>query len=61
MQKPSIDSTSSYQFGGECMIQAQRGLLERQSLEDSCLSADGEIANSCKYFLLIMNNVLIAM
>lgn len=24
------------------MIQAQHGLLERQSLEDSCLIADGE-------------------
>ena len=60
VQKPLIASTSSYQFGGERMIKAQQGLLEWQSLEDSCLSADGEeIVNSCKYFLLIMNNVLI--
>lgn len=42
VEKPSIASTSSYQFGGERMIKAQRGLLERQSLEDSCLIADGE-------------------
>ncbi|KAF8814601.1 hypothetical protein BYT27DRAFT_7249906 [Phlegmacium glaucopus] len=42
VEKPSIASTSSYQFGGDRMIKAQRGLLERQSLEDSCLSADGE-------------------
>ncbi|KAF5376919.1 hypothetical protein D9615_007315 [Tricholomella constricta] len=42
VEKPSIASTSSYTFGGERMIKAQRGLLERQSLEDSCLIADGE-------------------
>lgn len=34
-RKPSIASTSSYKFGGEWMIKAQRGLLEQQSLEDS--------------------------
>jgi len=42
VEKPSIASTSSFQFGGERMIKAQRGLLERQSLEESCLIADGE-------------------
>ncbi|KAF8959872.1 hypothetical protein BDZ97DRAFT_1666634 [Flammula alnicola] len=42
VEKPSIASTSSFQFGGERMIKAQHGLLERQSLEDSCLIADGE-------------------
>ncbi|KAF9482957.1 hypothetical protein BDN70DRAFT_892146 [Pholiota conissans] len=42
VEKPSIASTSSFQFGGERMIKAQRGLLERQSLEDSALIADGE-------------------
>jgi serine/arginine repetitive matrix protein 2 len=51
VEKPSIASNSSYQFGGERMIKAQRGLLERQSLEDSCLSADGEeMANACELF-----------
>ncbi|PSS31100.1 hypothetical protein PHLCEN_2v2356 [Hermanssonia centrifuga] len=42
LAKPSIASTSSYQFGGERMIMARRGLLERQSLEDSALMAHGE-------------------
>ncbi|KAI0635339.1 hypothetical protein C8Q77DRAFT_1054820 [Trametes polyzona] len=42
MEKPSIASTSSYQFGGERMIKARQGLLERQSLEDSALIAQGE-------------------
>ncbi|KAF8148662.1 hypothetical protein B0H34DRAFT_802878 [Crassisporium funariophilum] len=46
VEKPSIASTSSYQFGGERMIKAQHGLLERQSLEDSCLIADGEELSS---------------
>ena len=44
--KPSIASVSSTKFGGERMIQARKGLLERQSLEDSCLIADsGELAS----------------
>ena len=51
VEKPSIASTSSYQFGGERMIKAQRGVLERQSLEDNCLSADGEdLSSACKSF-----------
>jgi hypothetical protein len=32
VKKPSISSTSSYIFGGERMIRAKQGLLERQSL-----------------------------
>jgi hypothetical protein len=42
ISKPSIASVTSTKFGGERMIQARKGLLERQSLEDSCLIADGE-------------------
>ncbi|KAH9923820.1 uncharacterized protein B0H18DRAFT_1105173 [Fomitopsis serialis] len=42
IEKPSIASTSSHQFGGERMIKARKGLLERQSLEDSALIAQGE-------------------
>ena len=42
VEKPSIASSCSTKFGGDRMIKAQRGLLERQSLEDSCLVADGE-------------------
>ncbi|CAL1710495.1 unnamed protein product [Somion occarium] len=47
--KPSIASTSSLQFGGERMIKARQGLLERQSLEDSALMAHGEdlLASLC--------------
>jgi serine/arginine repetitive matrix protein 2 len=41
ISKPSIASVTSTKFGGERMIQARKGLLERQSLEDSCLIADG--------------------
>jgi hypothetical protein len=40
--KPSIASVTSTKFGGDRMIQARKGLLERQSLEESCLIADGE-------------------
>ncbi|KAJ3908042.1 hypothetical protein F5879DRAFT_794348 [Lentinula edodes] len=42
IEKASIDSTSSSKFGGERMIRATKGLLERQSLEESCLIAEGE-------------------
>ncbi|KAF8060726.1 hypothetical protein FPV67DRAFT_304096 [Lyophyllum atratum] len=48
VEKPSIASTSSYTFGGERMIKAKRGLLERQSLEDSCLIAEGEDLTSSR-------------
>lgn len=40
--KPSIVSVTSTKFGGERMIQARKGLLERQSLEENCLIANGE-------------------
>jgi len=54
VEKPSIASTSSasdFAFGGERMIKARRGLLERQSLEDSCLIADGEdLSVSCMFY-----------
>ncbi|KAF6741921.1 hypothetical protein DFP72DRAFT_1110853, partial [Ephemerocybe angulata] len=40
--KPSIASVSSFQFGGDRMIKARHGLLERQSLEESVLIAAGE-------------------
>ncbi|KAI6020976.1 hypothetical protein BKA83DRAFT_4293512 [Pisolithus microcarpus] len=41
--KPSIASTiSSFKFGDERMIRAKHGLLERQSLENTVLAADGE-------------------
>jgi hypothetical protein len=35
VEKPSI--ALSFRFGDKGMIKAQQGLLERQSLEDSCL------------------------
>ena len=38
----SVASTSSYEFGDERMLLARRGMLHRQSLEISCLSAEGE-------------------
>ncbi|KAJ3769941.1 hypothetical protein FB446DRAFT_766043 [Lentinula raphanica] len=42
IEKASIVSTSSSKFGGERMIKATRGVLARQSLEESCLIAEGE-------------------
>jgi serine/arginine repetitive matrix protein 2 len=36
-EKPSIVSTSSSKFGGERMVKAAHGLLQQQSLEESCL------------------------
>jgi len=48
VEKPSI--ASSFQFGDERMIKAQQGLLERQSLEDSCFVADGEDTSGCEFF-----------
>ena len=39
------------------MIKAQRGVLERQSLEDNCLSADGEeMSSACEFFLPVFAN-----
>lgn len=49
LDTPSIVSTSSEQFGGERMIKARNGMLERQSLEESALMAQGEdFLNACK-------------
>ncbi len=42
VQKMSIASAKSHRFGPERMAQAKRGILERPSLEDSCLSGEGE-------------------
>ena len=42
VEQPSIASASIYQFGGERMIMARKGLLERQSLEESVLIAEGQ-------------------
>ncbi|KZT25561.1 hypothetical protein NEOLEDRAFT_1178340 [Neolentinus lepideus HHB14362 ss-1] len=41
-EKASMASTASHQFGNRRMQQATRGLLVRQSLEDGCLSGEGE-------------------
>ena len=50
--KPSIASTlNSFKFGDERMIRAKHGLLERQSLENTALQAEGEdISGSCTSF-----------
>ena len=48
VEKSSISSTTSIQFGGERMIKARQGLLERQSLEESCFVADGEDISGCE-------------
>jgi serine/arginine repetitive matrix protein 2 len=54
VEKPSIASTSSESespFGGERVIKPQRGLIERQSLEDSVLIGSGEdLSSSCTSF-----------
>ena len=58
IEKPSIASTSSYSFGREHMIRAQRGLLERQSLEESVLVTEGEdLSGSCKCLLSSLVNL----
>ena len=55
VEKPSIASTSSYQFGSERMIMARKGLLERQSLEDSAIMAQGEdLLASCESLLVLI-------
>ena len=48
IEKSSISSTTSIQFGGERMIKVRQGLLERQSLEESCFVADGEDISGCE-------------
>lgn len=42
IQPPSLASLESRQFGHERIALAQKGLLERRSLEESCLSGEGE-------------------
>ncbi|KAK0475256.1 hypothetical protein IW261DRAFT_1422569 [Armillaria novae-zelandiae] len=42
MKSPIVSAVESTKFGGERMIRAQHGLLDRHSLEESCLVADGE-------------------
>jgi serine/arginine repetitive matrix protein 2 len=42
IEKASVISTSSSKFGGERMIKAQKGILQRLSLEESALIAEGE-------------------
>lgn len=58
--KPSIDSTAPHKFGGEHMIRAQRGVYERRSLEDSCLTAEGEdmsIPRRCSLCRFVLSNM----
>ena len=40
------------------MVRAQRGLFERQSLEENVLVAEGEdLSGSCKCLLLVLVNL----
>ena len=48
VEQSSIASVSSFQFGDDRMIMAQKGLLERQSLEGSCFVAYGEDSAGCE-------------
>ena len=48
IEKSSISSTTLIQFGGERMIKVRQGLLEWQSLEESCFVADGEDISECE-------------
>lgn len=64
VEKPSVASSMSHHFGEERMTMAQKGLLQRQSLEDSCLSGEGEdmsFSGSCsdlsfKYLVMLMGH-----
>ena len=40
------------------MIKIQQGLLERQSLEDSCFVADGEDSSGCESGVVLLSLVL---
>ena len=42
IEKPSMSSMQSYRFGDVRMERAQKGVLRRESLEESCLSGEGE-------------------
>ena len=48
-QNPDASRVSAY-FGGERMDLAQKGLLERRSLENCCLSAEGEDSTGTSTF-----------
>jgi len=48
IEKSSISSTTLIQFGGEWLVKARQGLLEWQSLEESCFVADGEDMSGCE-------------
>ena len=48
IEKSSISSTTLIQFGGERLVKARQGLLEWQSLEESCFVADGEDMSGCE-------------
>lgn len=50
VNKSSVASMASSRFGDDRMTKAQRGLIERQSLEENCLSAEGENNVSCTLF-----------
>jgi serine/arginine repetitive matrix protein 2 len=43
-QRASVICTASYKFGGARMDQARNGRIQRDSLELTCLSAEGEAA-----------------
>ena len=58
--KPSIASVTSTKFGGKRMIQARKGLLGCQSLEESCLVTDsrGLVASFGMVLLIIISHLL---
>jgi serine/arginine repetitive matrix protein 2 len=55
--KRTLETIPSIQFGEGRMDMARRGLLERQSLEASCLVGDGEeMDRSCTFYLLMIRS-----
>jgi serine/arginine repetitive matrix protein 2 len=52
VEKASVISKASVKFGAERMSRARRGRLERQSLEDSALSAEGEESTRACEFIV---------
>jgi serine/arginine repetitive matrix protein 2 len=53
----TLETIPSVQFGGDRMDLARKGLLERQSLEQSCLVADGEELNLSGMFYLYIGTL----
>ncbi|KZS91528.1 hypothetical protein SISNIDRAFT_551016 [Sistotremastrum niveocremeum HHB9708] len=49
VEKPSLASAQSVHFGEGRVALAQKGLLQRQSLEISCLTGEGEAASTSFY------------